>query len=122
MIYTSYLANYTNFPDCSYTIAICRRLNSPADEHMLELAPSWKIVSGIKYDGLSEEDYTKEYISQLESLRESGMMDLIVKYLTTQIPYNNVLLLCYEGKGKFCHRHILRDYLNKYYNLGIEEL
>lgn len=33
-----------------------------------------------------------------------------------------ILLLCYEGKYKFCHRHILAEFLNEKYKLKIEEL
>ena len=33
-----------------------------------------------------------------------------------------IVLLCYEKSTDFCHRHILREYLNENFNTNITEL
>ena len=35
---------------------------------------------------------------------------------------SEVIFLCYEKSDDFCHRHILREYLNENFNTNITEL
>lgn len=72
------------------------------------LVPDWNIVSAIKNNEITSEQYTRFYTkNNLALLTES----FIEKNLYGKI------LLCYCGAGKFCHRHVVRNYLNE---LGYE--
>ena len=46
-------------------------------------------------------------------------IDRIIKMI--QIFGDNVVLLCWESPEKFCHRHILADYINKNSGVVVEE-
>lgn len=68
------------------------------------LVPDWSIVSAIKNNEITSEQYTKFYKENNLKLLSSA---LIEKQLLGKI------LLCYCGAGKFCHRHTVRNYLNE---------
>ena len=55
------------------------------------------------------------YIRETEELFDDGIMvNTLSRLNNLEKRYNKeVVLLCYEGKGKFCHRHILSKYINE---------
>lgn len=64
-------------------------------------APTREMYNAWKYGSISDEEYAIRYINErLEPLDLSFMKGL-----------DEVVLLCYEKEG-FCHRHILREWLN----------
>ena len=109
MVYTSYFGrvkyikeNYPNLTLCSISH------NKPEwlDDSILDwniLGPSKELLYNYKYNNLSEEEYTEIYSNYINSIWDN-IKDMFK---------DNIVLLCYEGKGKFCHRHILSDILNK---------
>ena len=111
MIFTGYYANYKLYVERGLTpIAISGR---PPEWYKglwwKDLAPSWSIWK--QWDKEHNEDiyidrFFKEIISQLDIKELKERLDNI----------ENPILLCYEKEG-FCHRHLVRDWLN--YN-GIE--
>lgn len=71
--------------------------------------PTWDMVMASKSGELSNEDYTRLY---LEMMRES--------YRANPAEWDRLLLstgpkaiACYCAPGHFCHRHILKDILEK---------
>ena len=78
-----------------------------------------RTVSYYKNSFISEAEYTRMYKEILDKLKSDGALSGFVEDLKE---HDKVLLLCYEGKYKFCHRHILAEYLNKHYALDITEL
>ena len=69
-----------------------------------KLAPSWDIFNNWKKNG-SDALYTKQYKWEI-----LGTLDPLVVYEELG---PNAVMLCYEGKGKFCHRHIVAEWLNE---------
>ncbi len=71
-------------------------------------APGRGIVNGIKYGGLTEEEYTSEYLKQMR-----------LSYVENPSRWNEVMEMdtvafaCYCGPEKFCHRHLLVDIYRK---------
>lgn len=120
MIYTSYYANhkkYSNF----YRISISRKTpENAADICLRFLAPDSSLLYDYKNGSIGEEEYARRYLSSLEELHNNGTLDNFVHYLLNH-PMD-VVLLCYESPCKFCHRHLLADYLNQQYGLEIKEL
>ena len=105
-LYTSYYANSRNLDlgKC-VGISIGRPVPIPVIE---ELVPSPYVYSS-KGDEL---EYTKRYLRQLYSL---DVNEILMKIYS--ITGDNSILLCYEGQGKFCHRHIVSRWIT--YNSGV---
>ena len=100
MIYTSYFASrkYNE----SIAVSISRGTPSwfTGKEYKL-LAPSRDLLNGYKLGEINDDIYTKEFNKYLSTLdAEKVYNDLDGK-----------VLLCYEKTGKFCHRHLVAEWL-----------
>lgn len=113
MLYTSYFSRQRNNKvNPLYAITV----NKPSwfiGEHLKIVAPTSDLLSRYKQGITNEEEYTVEYLNMLENNKND--------ILTTikSLPDESILL-CYEGINKFCHRHILADWLRKQ-EIQIEE-
>ncbi|MDD4931811.1 MAG: DUF488 family protein [Candidatus Colwellbacteria bacterium] len=109
MIYTSYFANVKRLPINIIPISVCGK------------APEW--FKGFEYRKLGpkygffqewkrnhdNEFYTKHY--KEEVLKYLTQWEVITElYMMTQ--YRDIALVCYESPDKFCHRHLIADWLN----------
>lgn len=122
---TSYFANFRKLDKNKYiAVSIARITPVGFDIKVEEFAPEKSTLFNYKNGKINEEQYTKEYTEQLEELFDDGIMVNTLSYLNNlEKRYNKeVVLLCYEGKGKFCHRHILSKYINDKFNLDIREI
>ena len=120
IIRTSYYYKVRNKAEDYYKVAIS--LTAPTgeyDSHAVKLAPTQDMLWYYKNSFISEAEYTRMYNNILDKLKADGSLDWFVKDFRK---HDKVLLLCYEGKYKFCHRHILAEYLNRHYALDITEL
>ena len=82
-----------------------------ACEELTEVYPGWDLVMGIKNKTISVEEYTSRYLKKLELLNKEVILERL-----QEISKNNnnrdLVLLCYETPDKFCHRHLLAQWLN----------
>lgn len=110
-IYTSYFGNYRNFPKGSLAVSITQYLvnNIKVDLEYREVAPGSHILAGFKGGLMSEKEYRGNYLKQLSKID----FDSFLKFLVSESRDKDVLLLCYEKKNAFCHRHILASVINK---------
>lgn len=113
MIYTSYFAHINKIPKEYKLYYISTSTVYPMPQ-LSCVVPNWQIVKEYKDGIINEEVYTQKYLNMLENNKEE-----ILKQI--QSLSDNSVLLCYEGKNKFCHRHILAEWL-KTYNINIEEI
>ena len=130
-IYTSYFANkiFKKISDDKLRIPVCADLQNytynPFTRWYKELAPDIDVLYRFKRIGHKTKSiknwFTREYYRKLDELRESRSLDGIVKEIEILTKYGDVFLLCYEKPLEFCHRHLLAEYLNKFYNLDISE-
>ena len=105
MIYTSYFARQRgSTSDSLYAISQYVPCWWPGLKHLPLLAPSKDLLFRYKGGKASEADYEREYISMLNE-RESEVLALVCG-----LPDGSVLM-CYEKPPKFCHRHLLADWL-----------
>lgn len=123
MIYTSYFANLDKIPKDFKLISIARQ-KLVTDKYKIselkEFAPSEKLFLDMKSNRISELNYTIRYITQISN--NKNLEDLIQALHTMYgFPEKNCVLLCWEGKNKFCHRHILAEYLNINYEFNVRE-
>ena len=78
-----------------------------------KLGPKKWFLDKYKKDG-DEEFYKKQY--QKEVLDK-----LDPKQIFKELGKNSILL-CWEGKGKFCHRHLVARWLEKHLNITVKEI
>lgn len=78
-----------------------------------ELAPKYSFFAQYKIDG-DEQAYTKAYNDEvLSKLDPNKVLEELGK---------DSVILCWEGKDKFCHRHLVASWLIEHLNIEITEL
>lgn len=120
-IKTSYYWKVKDIKKEALKVAIS--LTAPYGEYdikITDLAPAKETLWDYKADKINKKEYTEQYTEKLNMLFKNKKLDEIMTFLKNQ--NKEILLLCYEGKYKFCHRHILAEFLNEKYKLKIEEL
>lgn len=109
-IYTSYFANLKNIPSDIIPISIARKTPPWFDGLSIKLlAPDEHTLLKYNYDG-NHDRYIKEYSEEVLKLLYAPKL---VHYFEVKSGGKDVVLLCYESPEKFCHRHLLSDWLNK---------
>lgn len=112
MIYTSYFAAFRRFPSGVDLVSIARF--APAGfrgKSFPLLAPSEPLLRAYKSGNVSDEEYTRQFRLQLDGLDAASVAHQL----------ENTVLLCYEGPGKFCHRHIVAEWLRDH-GIACQEL
>ena len=118
MIYTGYYSKIKEYADSGLILLSISRTKPEFAKSCIDipqLFPSDKILWDHKKGKIDEMEYISKYLDQLNELG----VDRIIKMI--QIFGDNVVLLCWESPEKFCHRHILADYINKNSNINVEE-
>jgi len=113
-IYTSYFANWRKFQD-KFTVSIARFDPKYATVDFVArkvndcIAPNVNTLNAIKSGEISQKEYEEQYLHQLNaSVRGADF----IRYLLAISAGKDIVLLCYEKYGDFCHRHILAKWLN----------
>jgi uncharacterized protein YeaO (DUF488 family) len=115
-IYTSYFTNYRKFPEGAYTLSIAR-FNAAyvtVNNHMLYFAPNEDLLQAYNDKHISQQVFEELYKHQLMHIPVGDMVKLIAHIKAMEKQCGNVMLLCYEKTGDYCHRHPLRNYLNAF--------
>lgn len=117
-IYTSYYARARRLNNDIYEFyAISNTAPSIGSDNkkltfLKMLIPDSKtIVRPFKLGLINEEEYEKRYLEQLNNIDVFELRDLFYLILSLNKDKKPVLL-CWEGANKFCHRHILAEYIN----------
>ena len=117
-IYTSYFANWRNFPKNSVQVSVA--LYPPRTfkgETYKPLCPPKTLLNDYKNKVINEFEYTdkfNEYLDNFESYK-------IFRDLEKICGDKDCILLCYEKPNDFCHRHIIADWFIKN-GVYVEEL
>ena len=85
---------------------------------IISFAPTKELLADYK-NGLSEEKYETRYREQINKLND---IHALFEIMAKQAKGRDILLLCYEKKNAFCHRHILSDIIFERYGYRIQEL
>ena len=118
MIFTSYFANLRNIPSSVTPIAICGGIPSWFNGlHYKKLAPKigffneWKKNHNNQY-----------YIDHFQSeVLDNLHVETVIHEILTLGNYEDVVLVCYEKSNSFCHRHLVREWINSYYPFACKE-
>lgn len=119
MIYTSYYANIKKI-EKENIIPVGISLIIPEWFYGIsynKIAPTYEILRTVKCNNPDYNKYINEYSKHLMRL---NVYD-VLKDLNDIGKGNDIALLCYETPDKFCHRHILSDWVKYYTNIKIEE-
>ena len=81
------------------------------------LAPNWKLFENLKSKKITEEKFIQTYSEQLNSLNPS----MVFEDLQTMVSGFEPILMTNGTKKKFCHRHLVANWLQNNLNLDIEE-
>ena len=81
-----------------------------------DLAPSYSLLRDWKENDISWGEYRERYEERLETLDPEQTYTTLVELAGGD--EENCTLLCWEGPDKFCHRHLVANWLEV--NLGIK--
>ena len=119
-IYTSFYGNRKIANYIKVSISCSAPKDMVLDGKIELLAPGASILYGHKKGVISTETYTKEYLHKLNSNRE--IIIETMRQVWRNAKGRNIVLLCWEGKNKFCHRHLFAKWFFEQTGYQIEEL
>lgn len=122
-IYTSYFAKLKKILDEGYfPISITRYPPKGIDVAELKLfAPSEELLRKIKSGEIDETEYEKIYRKEMEKF-DFNLVWEGFEQISEINGKKDLVLLCYEKSGDFCHRHIFASLMVEKTNNRIEEL
>ena len=93
------------------------------DGCQLDMIPDWKtIVEPYKLGFIDEAEYRKRYLRQLEGARNFILIALRAYRNIAAKDGKDIVFLCYEKTGDFCHRHIFAEWLTEKTGEPVSEL
>lgn len=122
-INTSYYANVRNVRGYKVQISVSAPSDSSNDYDFGSISPDKNTLWNHKNHLINDAQYTKEYLAKLNANKEEILneMEQIISN-ATNANENRVILLCWEGKSKFCHRHIFARWYKEQTGIAITEL
>lgn len=115
MISTS---NYWNFTDIEYSASIAGYApDFYAGPHYKKLAPYFSFFNEYKTTGNKDyyiEQYNKLVLAKLDPLKVFNELTLNNEH--------QVVMLCWEKPGEFCHRRLVAEWLEKNLNITVPEI
>lgn len=138
--FTSYYANFGNIPKDYMCIGISRTCPEWFKDKNISnfmfirdnvLAPSESILYSYKNGTITEEEYKKQYITDVLSKVQNELKELSIPswiskmdvHFATEFDtkYQGIVFMCYEKPSDFCHRHLFRRMLTNVYGIPCEE-
>ena len=115
-IYTSYFANHRNFPKNFTPVSIALYPPKYWSGHSYnKLSPSKELLEHVKSTN-DHDHYTTQFNSYLSTINPHQVLSEI-----RQLFGEDIILLCYEKPSDFCHRHLIRNWLQSH-DIPITEL
>ena len=81
------------------------------------LAPDKNLLISYKRDSITPEEYTKTFRKYLDGLDPKEVFNELIETTNGIEP----VLMCYCNKDKFCHRHLVAEWLEKELDISIQE-
>ena len=81
------------------------------------LAPNWKLYENFKTKKISEDQFISAYKEQLESMNPNTVYEDLNALVSGLEP----ILMTDGSKKKFCHRHLVAEWLENELGIIIEE-
>ena len=118
MIYTGYYAKLKKYlEDGLIPISIAGKApNFYNGIQYKKFAPSWDIFSKWKSGEIDNSQYTARFQDEiLNKLNKEEVKTFLNSFET------DIILLCYEKSGDFCHRHIVANWIETELNEQVKE-
>ena len=117
MIYTGYFARTKQYTDNGLQVV---SIAGKAPDFFKgpkypSLAPKYEMFMDWKKGKIDNFDYTRIFKERLNSLDPHAVKRFLTSF------DKDVVLLCYEKPGDFCHRHIVADWIEENLGLIVEE-
>lgn len=113
MVYTSNYFNKETKKMIKVRISLTVPSGYTADDAWLDVAPDWKGLLGPHKNGqIDDNEYTRRYIARLDT--NANRIIGQYKALLQRHKGKDIVLLCWCGKGKFCHRRLLAEWLGRH--------
>ena len=81
------------------------------------LAPNWKLYEDLKSKKISKEKFILNYNEQLDTLNPR----MVFEDLNSLVSGYEPILMTDGSKKKFCHRHLVAEWLEKNLDVIVEE-
>lgn len=81
------------------------------------LAPNWKLIENLNKKKITEDQFIKSYEDQLDSLSADKVYEDLVNLVSGFEP----IIMTSISKKKFCHRHLVAEWLENELGIIIEE-
>lgn len=122
-ILTSYYANTRTVEGYKVQISVSAPVDALVDYNFGSISPNKSTLWNHKNRMINDAQYTKEYLAKLNANKEEILneMEQIISN-ANNANENRVILLCWEGKSKFCHRHIFARWYKEQTGITITEL
>lgn len=122
VLYTGYFARTGVYVDhnllpVSISASVPDGFDFPAFK---SIAPSWDLVHQYKDGLISVLDYTREYLGSLSEVSVNAVLEDCKNYLQYS-KRDGIVFCCWEAPDKFCHRHLLADYIKDNFDIVVEE-
>jgi uncharacterized protein YeaO (DUF488 family) len=119
MLYTGYYGGLNDLDrDKFILVQISNSCPIEPDVRFEKVIPDWALtVVPYKEGKITKEEYRERYITQLDKYKEN-----IFAVIANMVKNGkDIIFLCYEKPGDFCHRHIFADYLNTAFGKKVVE-
>lgn len=121
-IFTSYFANVKRVEGYKVQISVSAPSDALVDYSFDSIAPNKSTLWDHKNRVINDAEYTKQYFAKLNSNKESILAEMRQILANANLAkQDKVILLCWEGKSKFCHRHLFADWYQKQTGAKISE-
>jgi uncharacterized protein YeaO (DUF488 family) len=119
-IYTSTFGFLKSIPPEIVPVSIARFPPKWFDgREMKILAPEKTLLWKAKQGKISNEEYTKQYMEWIQKVFDPQSL---YEKLKNNFFEKDIVLLCFEKKGEFCHRRLLAKWLEEALNITVPEL
>ena len=121
-IYTGYFAKLKVYQEANLTpIGVAGQ--SPEyykEQEFKKLAPKYSFFIDYKNNKIDEKEYTRLYYKLV--LNQLNCKEIILKLASMMKPESDgIILLCWETPEKFCHRHLIGDWITENTKIPVSE-
>lgn len=125
MIYTSYYGNPLLDRTRHFLVPVSNTVpkNWSPDASFTQAIPEWDTIVRPHKDGrIDEETFTFRYRMMLDCRKDAAIAQLRNIVQQADTVSMDVILLCWERPGTFCHRRILAEWLLENTQIDVPEL
>lgn len=116
MIYTGYFAKAKMYEaEGLQPISIAGKADFFKGPKFPSFAPRYEVFRDWKKGIISDMEYTSKFRRHLDSLDKEAVKRFLTSF------DKDIVLLCFEKPGDFCHRHIVADWIEENLGLCVEE-